>query len=46
MRIVIQADWLKIIVARVSLKTLKCFVHVTSAFSLAHHYRAVLAWNL
>ena len=31
--------------ARVSYHARRWYVHVASAFSLAHHYRAVLAWG-
>ena len=31
---------------RVSYHARRWYVHVVSAFSLAHHYRAVLAWGL
>ena len=31
--------------ARVSYHARRWYVHVASAFPLAHHYRAVLAWG-
>jgi hypothetical protein len=31
--------------ARISYHTRRCYVHVSSAFPLAQHYRAVLAWG-
>ena len=31
--------------AKVSYHAQRCYVHVASAFPLAHHYRAVLAWG-
>jgi hypothetical protein len=31
--------------ARVSYHARRWYVHVASAFPLAHHYRAVLAWS-
>ena len=31
--------------ARVSYHARRWYVHVASAFPLAHHYRAVLAWD-
>jgi hypothetical protein len=42
-------DWLsKLLIkigARVSYRARWWFVHMTSAFSLAHYYRGVLAWG-